>query len=156
MVKLMAKYFNVHKDLSHFYFSCFFPMIPFEMIALHAMQTKLYLVICLPTKLAKSDEVFTIVWRVSSFYDNHRVQVRDCFERPNAVLFFYFIFIFSRPGQGFPNFQKLISPGFQSIGSQTCDTNRFSKPVFTYQLLEILLSQKLIFNVQKSQNCTKK
>jgi hypothetical protein len=36
MVKLMAEYFNVHKDLSHFYFAVFSPMIPFEMIALHA------------------------------------------------------------------------------------------------------------------------
>jgi len=42
-----------------------------------------------------------------------------------------------------------ISPRFQSAGSQTCDTNQFSKPVFTYQLLQFLLSQKLIFNVQK-------
>jgi len=53
-----------------------------------------------------------------------------------------FIFIFSRPRQGFKNLQKIILPGFQSVDSPTCDTNRFSKPVFAYQLLQILLSQK--------------
>jgi hypothetical protein len=33
MVKLVAEYFNVHKDLSHFYFSVFLPV---EIITLHA------------------------------------------------------------------------------------------------------------------------
>jgi hypothetical protein len=35
------------------------------------------------------------------------------------------------------------------MGSSTCHTSRFSKLIFTYQLLEFLLFQKLIFNVQK-------
>jgi hypothetical protein len=62
--------------------------------------------------------------------------------KPDLVLFFNFIFNFSRPGQGFKNLQNIILQMFQSASSPTCDTSQFSKLVFTYHLLEILLSQK--------------
>jgi hypothetical protein len=68
-----------------------------------------------------------------------------CKTQPSSF-FFNFIFIFSRLRQGFKNLQKVNLPRFQSTGSPTCDTSWFSKLVFAYRLLQILLSQKLIFN----------
>jgi hypothetical protein len=47
----------------------------------------------------------TNVGQVPSFYEN-RWGVWDCFERPDLVLFFFFNFTFSRPGQGFKKFAK--------------------------------------------------
>jgi len=54
--------------------------------------------------------------------------------------------------QGFKNLQKIILLKSQSTDFPTCDTNWFLKSIFTYQFLEILLSQK---NVKKKQNYTK-
>jgi hypothetical protein len=44
--------------------------------------------------------------------------------------------------QGFKNLQKIILLKSQSTDFPTCDTNWFLKSIFTYQFLEILLSQK--------------
>ncbi len=88
-------------------------------------------------------DIRTSVGWVSSFYDNHRIWVWDCFERPDLVLFLNYIFIFSRLGQGFKNLQNIISPRFQSASSVT-----WYQLVFVYRLLQILLFENLIFNVQ--------
>jgi hypothetical protein len=69
--------------------------------------------------------------------------------KDQTQFFLKFYFHIVQAQAGLQKFAKKILPRFQSTGSPTCDTSQFSKPVFTYRLLEILLSQKLIFNVQK-------
>jgi hypothetical protein len=54
------------------------------------------------------------------------------------ILFSYF----QPPRQAFKNLQKINLLRFQSADSPTFDTSQFSKLVFAYQLLEILLFQK--------------
>jgi hypothetical protein len=77
----------------------------------------------------------TSVVRFSSFSENCWVWVLECIERPDPVLFKKNIFIFQRPGDGFKNLQKIISPGFQSAGSHISYNSRFSKVVFKYWIL---------------------
>jgi hypothetical protein len=56
---------------------------------------------------------------------------------------------FQDPCKVFKICKTKFLPRFQSTDSTTCDTSKFSKLVSTYQLLEILFSHKLIFNVHK-------